>query len=147
MTETSENIELAADIVAAFVSNNSVVATELPTLIHSVYRALTEAATGAKPKEAAAPLTPAVPIKKSVTAEYIISLEDGRKYKSLKRHLSTRGMTPDDYQVGPPARLSHGRRQLLRSAFPVGQEPGPRASRPRACSRHGARRRTHRRRR
>jgi predicted transcriptional regulator len=140
MTETSENIELAADIVAAFVSNNSVVATELPTLIHSVYRALTEAATGAKPKEAAAPLTPAVPIKKSVTAEYIISLEDGRKYKSLKRHLSTRGMTPDDYRA----------KWGLPRDYPMvaaSQEPGPRASRPRACSRHGARRRTHRRRR
>jgi predicted transcriptional regulator len=44
-------------------------------------------------------LTPAVPIKKSVTPDYIISLEDGHKYKSLKRHLSTRGMTPDDYRA------------------------------------------------
>jgi predicted transcriptional regulator len=99
MTETSETVALAADIVAAFVSNNSVAATELPSVIQSVYRALTEATTGAKPQEAAAPLTPAVPIKKSVTPEYIISLEDGHKYKSLKRHLSTRGMTPDDYRA------------------------------------------------
>jgi predicted transcriptional regulator len=99
MTETSETVALAADIVAAFVSNNSVAATELPSLIQSVYRALNEAASGVKPQEAAPPLTPAVPIKKSVTPDYIISLEDGHKYKSLKRHLSTRGMTPDDYRA------------------------------------------------
>jgi predicted transcriptional regulator len=68
-------------------------------MIQSVYRALVEASSGVKPQEAAAPLTPAVPIKKSVTPDYIISLEDGHKYKSLKRHLSTRGMTPDDYRA------------------------------------------------
>jgi predicted transcriptional regulator len=68
-------------------------------MIQSVYRALNEAASGVKPQEPAAPLTPAVPIKKSVTPDYIISLEDGHKYKSLKRHLSTRGMTPDDYRA------------------------------------------------
>jgi predicted transcriptional regulator len=99
MTETSETVALAADIVAAFVSNNSIAATELPSMIQSVYRALNEAASGVKPQEAAPPLTPAVPIKKSVTPDYIISLEDGHKYKSLKRHLSTRGMTPDDYRT------------------------------------------------
>jgi len=99
MTETPETVSLAADIVAAFVSNNSVAATELPSLIQSVYRALTEAASGVKTQEAAPPPTPAVPIKKSVTPDYIISLEDGHKYKSLKRHLSTRGMTPDDYRA------------------------------------------------
>jgi predicted transcriptional regulator len=99
MTETSETVALAADIVAAYVSNNSVAATELPSMIQSVHRALNEAASGVKPQEAAPPLTPAVPIKKSVTPDYIISLEDGHKYKSLKRHLSTRGMTPDDYRA------------------------------------------------
>jgi len=99
MTETSETVALAADIVAAYVSNNSVAAADLPSMIQSVYRALNEAASGVKPQEAAAPLTPAVPIKKSVTPDYIISLEDGHKYKSLKRHLSTRGMTPDDYRA------------------------------------------------
>jgi predicted transcriptional regulator len=99
MTETSETVALAADIVAAFVSNNSVAATELPSVIQDVYRALVEAANGVAPQEAAVQLTPAVPIKKSVTNEYLISLEDGKKYKSLKRHLSTRGMTPDDYRA------------------------------------------------
>ncbi len=97
MAENSEAVELTADIVSAYVSNNSIGATELPQLIHQVHTALTQAATGA-PAEAAAPLTPAVSIKKSVTPDYLISLEDGRKYKSLKRHLNTRGMSPDEYR-------------------------------------------------
>jgi predicted transcriptional regulator len=98
MAENSEAVELTADIVSAYVSNNSVTATDLPKLIQQVHEALTQAATGAK-VEVAPPLTPAVPIKKSVTADYLISLEDGRKYKSLKRHLNTRGMTPDEYRT------------------------------------------------
>ena len=98
MAETSETVELTADIVSAYVSNNSVGATELPQLIQQVHEALTQASSGVQP-EPAAPLTPAVPIKKSVTPDYIISLEDGRKYKSLKRHLNTRGMSPDEYRT------------------------------------------------
>ena len=98
MDETSEAVELTADIVSAYVSNNSIGPTELPQLIHQVHIALTQAATGALP-EAAAPLSPAVPIKKSITPDYLISLEDGRKYKSLKRHLNTRGMSPDEYRT------------------------------------------------
>ncbi len=98
MAENPEAVELTADIVSAYVSNNSVGATELPQLIHQVHAALTQAATGA-PAEAAASLTPAVPIKKSVTPDYLISLEDGRKYKSLKRHLNTRGLSPEDYRT------------------------------------------------
>ena len=98
MTENPEAVALAADIVSAFVSNNKVGAEELGPMIQQVYRALDEAASGAKPAEAA-PLTPAVSVKKSITPDYLISLEDGQKYKSLKRHLSTRGMTPDDYRT------------------------------------------------
>ena len=98
MAENSEVVALAADIVSAFVSNNTVPATELPGMIQQVYKALNDSATGAKPEEAVAPLTPAVPVKKSITPDYLISLEDGRHYKSLKRHLSTRGMTPDEYR-------------------------------------------------
>jgi predicted transcriptional regulator len=136
MTETSETVALAADIVAAFVSNNSVAASELPSMIQSVYRALNEAASGVKPQEAAPPLTPAVPIKKSVTPDYIISLEDGHKYKSLKRHLSTRGMTPDDYRAkwGLPrdypmvaASYSAQRSQLAKS-LGLGQTSRPAAA-------------------
>ena len=98
MNENTEAVALTADIVSAYVSNNSVEAGELATLINEVHRALTQAAEG-KPAEPEAPPTPAVPVKKSITSEYLISLEDGRKYKSLKRHLSTRGMSPDDYRT------------------------------------------------
>ena len=98
MAENSEAVELTADIVSAYVTNNSVAATDLPKLIQQVHDALTQAATGVSSEPPPAPLTPAVPVKKSVTADYLISLEDGRKYKSLKRHLNTRGMTPDEYR-------------------------------------------------
>ena len=98
MPEDAEAVALTADIVSAYVSNNSVEAGELATLINQVHQALTQATQG-RPPEPEAPPTPAVPVKKSITPEYLISLEDGRKYKSLKRHLSTRGMSPDDYRA------------------------------------------------
>ena len=98
MNENTEAVALTADIVSAYVSNNSVEAGELATLINQVHQALSQATDG-KPAEPEPPPTPAVPVKKSITPEYLISLEDGRKYKSLKRHLSTRGMSPDDYRT------------------------------------------------
>ena len=98
MTENLEAVALTADIVSAYVSNNNVEAAEIASLISQVHQALSQAAHGLPP-EPEAPPVPAVPVKKSVTADYLISLEDGRKYKSLKRHLSTRGMTPDDYRA------------------------------------------------
>ncbi len=91
--------ENAAHIVSAFVANNSVSAAELPNLIQAVHAAL--ASLGSEPEQAAAPkqLTPAVSVKKSVTPDYIICLDDGQKFKSLKRHLmSKHGMTPDEYR-------------------------------------------------
>jgi predicted transcriptional regulator len=92
-------IELAAEIVAAFVTNNSVPTSELPALIGNVHAALQNVANGGAQKTPE-PLTPAVPIKKSVTPDFIISLEDGRRYKSLKRHLRTSyGMTPEQYRA------------------------------------------------
>ena len=97
MIENTEAVALTAEIVSAYVSNNSVDAGELAGLIGQIHQALTQAAEGPQ-AEPAPPPTPAVPVKKSVTPDYLISLEDGRKYKSLKRHLSTRGMTPDDYR-------------------------------------------------
>ncbi len=97
MAEISEAVELTADIVSAYVSNNSIGATELSMLIQKVHGALIQATSGA-PVETVAPPSPAVPIKKSVTPDYLISLEDGRKYKSLKRHLNTHGMSPDEYR-------------------------------------------------
>jgi predicted transcriptional regulator len=91
-------IELTADIVSAYVSHNPVPSAEIPGLIGQVYSALKRVA-GGQVAAAAEPLKPAVPIKRSVTAEYIICLEDGLKFKSLKRHLRTRyGISPDQYR-------------------------------------------------
>ena len=90
-------IELAADIVSAFVSNNSVQATDLPALIGSVYSALQNVGNPAQTQPTEKP-TPAVPVKKSITPDAIISLEDGKPYKSLKRHLTGRGLTPAQYR-------------------------------------------------
>ncbi|MFG1347800.1 MucR family transcriptional regulator [Xanthobacter autotrophicus DSM 431] len=97
-TETTAFIELATDIVSAYVSNNSVAAAELPALISDVYAALQRLSTGAA-EPPAEPLRPAVPVKKSVTPDFIICLEDGKKFKSLKRHLRTQyDMTPEQYR-------------------------------------------------
>ncbi|HBF61723.1 MAG TPA: MucR family transcriptional regulator [Methyloceanibacter sp.] len=98
MVEKDELVELTADIVSAYVSNNTVVATDLPALISNVFDALKKAASsGAQP--AKEELRPAVPIKKSVTSEYLICLEDGKKFKSLKRHLRTHyDLSPEEYR-------------------------------------------------
>jgi predicted transcriptional regulator len=91
-------IELAADIVSAYVSNNSVAAADLPALIGEVHAALVRVGSGTA-VAATDVLKPAVPPKKSVTNDYIICLEDGKKFKSLKRHLRTQyNMTPDEYR-------------------------------------------------
>ncbi|MPR12477.1 MucR family transcriptional regulator [Microvirga tunisiensis] len=85
--ETTPNyIELAADIVSAFVSNNSVPPSELPSLIGNVHAALQNVGQPAVKQEEAKP-APAVSVRKSVTPDHLISLEDGKQYKSLKRHL------------------------------------------------------------
>jgi predicted transcriptional regulator len=96
--EQSGLIELTADVVSAYVSNNSISATELPSLIGEVYMALTRvgSAPTAAPVE---PAKPAVNPKKSITPDYIVCLEDGKKFKSLKRHLSTMyNMSPEQYR-------------------------------------------------
>jgi predicted transcriptional regulator len=95
---TSNYIELAADIVSAYVSNNSVPSGDLPTLINDVHSALLKVAGGGIEVPVEAP-KPAVPVKKSVTPDYIVCLEDGKKFKSLKRHLRTQyNMTPEQYR-------------------------------------------------
>ena len=94
---TPNYIGLAADIVSAFVSNNAVPSAELPELIASVHSALAKVANGQTEKPAEAPVPP-VSIKKSITPDFLISLEDGRRYKSLKRHLKGRGLTPEQYR-------------------------------------------------
>lgn len=97
-TGDADYIGLAANIVAAYVSHNSVPSAEIPNLISQVYTALRRVSDG-QGASAAATAKPAVPVKRSVTAEYIVCLEDGLKFKSLKRHLRTRyNLTPDQYR-------------------------------------------------
>jgi predicted transcriptional regulator len=97
--ENPDIIESTAEIVAAYVSNNSVTSQDLPALIHKVHLALTGAASGAAVK-AAPPAPPAVPIRRSITPDHLICLEDGLKYKSLKRHLRTKHeMSPEQYRA------------------------------------------------
>ncbi len=99
MSDTSEIIDLTAEIVASYVENNSLSAMEVPALIQSVHRALTSVASGMDAVEAA-PKEPAVPVRRSITPDYLICLEDGRKFKSLKRHLRTKyNLSPEDYRA------------------------------------------------
>ena len=96
--DKSEVVELTADIVAAYVGNNAVPTAELPNLISDVYNALANAMAGTKEKEVVEE-KPAVPVRRSVTPDAIICLEDGKKFKSLKRHLRTHhNMTPEEYR-------------------------------------------------
>ena len=94
----SELVALTADIVSAYVSNNTIVASEMPAVIEEVFEALRKASqTPAEGPEE--PLEPAVPIKRSVTPDYIVCLEDGKKFKSLKRHLRTHyDLSPEEYR-------------------------------------------------
>jgi predicted transcriptional regulator len=93
-------IQLTANIVSAYVSNNTVSSGEIPALIGQVYAALMRVSNGGQLATPAEPLKPAVPVKRSITAEHIVCLEDGKKFKSLKRHLRTQyDMTPDQYRA------------------------------------------------
>jgi len=95
----SNPIELAGEIVTAFVSNNSVPRGELPALIEAVHAAVKMLAEGADVAAAVvAPPEPAVSIRKSVTPDFLICLEDGKRFKSLRRHLAGLGMTPEQYR-------------------------------------------------
>ncbi|MCB1508810.1 MAG: MucR family transcriptional regulator [Hyphomicrobiaceae bacterium] len=97
-TQNAELIELTADIVSAYVSNNTVPASELTTLIGDVFGAL-KRTSGSVEEEPQEPLKPAVPAKKSITPDYLICLEDGKKFKSLKRHLRTHyNLSPEEYR-------------------------------------------------
>lgn len=90
-------IELTVEMVSAFVSNNPLPASELPSLITSTFNCVSSLSAGSV-AAAKTVRKPAVPIKKSVTDEYLICLENGRKFKSLKRHLMAHhGLTPDEY--------------------------------------------------
>jgi predicted transcriptional regulator len=101
MQEKSSLIELTANIAAAYVSNHSVAQADLPKLIATIYRSLAAAPHDGQDNKAAeaAELKPAIPVRKSITPDYIICLEDGKKFKSLKRHLRTHyDLSPEQYR-------------------------------------------------
>ena len=91
--------EVTSEVVAAYVAQNHVQASELPNPIASVHAALGGLGKPAEPQVFAVPLKPAVPVRKSITDDYFISLEDGRKLNSMKRYLAGLGMTPADYRA------------------------------------------------
>ena len=92
-------VDLTAEIVAAYVSKNTVTQVELPKLIGEVHRALSGAESHPPAREELAEVKPAVTVKKSLTADYLICLEDGKKFKSLKRHLRSHyDLSPEQYR-------------------------------------------------
>jgi predicted transcriptional regulator len=95
---SGDKVSLSADIVSAYVSRNSVTPSGLPALIESIHLALTNLGAVEAVPEAEA-LVPAVPIRRSITPGFLICLDDGKKFKSLKRHLASHGMTPDQYRA------------------------------------------------
>ncbi len=98
MESKTELVELTTEIVSAYVSNNALTAGDLPALINEVHKALL-GAVGQGEDSAVPPQKPAVSPRRSVTPEFIICLEDGKKFKSLKRHLRTHyNLTPDEYR-------------------------------------------------
>lgn len=93
-------LELTSEIVAAYLGRNTIQPNDLPALISTVHLSLATLGQPQELTEAAVDIKPAVPVKKSVTADYIVCLEDGKKLKMLKRHLmSTYSMTPDQYRA------------------------------------------------
>ena len=150
---SGELISLTADIVAAFLANNQVAAADLPGLIGQVHEA-PQRTTGGQAEPQAEPQQPAISVKRSVRPDYIVCLEDGRHFKSLKRHLQTEhNMTPQEYRakwglprdypmVAPSyaqTRSEHAKRiGLGRKAAPEpAPEPKRRGGRPRKATAGG----------
>jgi predicted transcriptional regulator len=98
-TPPNNHIEQAVDIVAAYVSNNSVPATELATLISGIYSALAGLGQGGAPEAPAVEKPTPAQIRRSIRPDALISFIDGKPYKALKRHLTTRGMTMEEYRA------------------------------------------------
>ena len=96
---TPESIVLTAEVVASFVSNNPLPRSELPALIQAVHSAVERLGTGSEsvPPQVESK-APAVPVRKSVTPDYLICLEDGKRFKSMRRHLALLGLTPEQYR-------------------------------------------------
>ena len=129
---SSNYIELTADIVSAYVSNNAVAAGDISSLISQVHSALLRVSNGQSEVVSEA-LKPAIAVKKSITPDYLICLEDGKKFKSLKRHLRTQyNMTPEHYREkwGLAADYPMVAPEIRRSALPARQADGPRPAAP-----------------
>ena len=133
-SEAANLAELTAEIVSAYVAKNSVPASELPSLLHSIHTALGQLGAPTVMRPEPEELKPAVPIRKSITDDYLISLESGKRFKSLKRHLMTSyGMTPQqyrdkwnlpkDYPMVAPAYASS--RSALARSLGLGRKPNP----------------------
>ena len=129
----SNPVELASEIVAAFVSNNPLPKGDLPALIHAMHSAVERLA--AEPESVPPQVeakTPAVPIRRSITPDFLICLDDGKQFKSLRRHLAGLGLTPEQYRRKwnlPPdypmvAPNYAARRSALAKKFGLGQIPG-----------------------
>ena len=121
-------IDLTANIVSAYLSNNPTPASEIPALIGQIHAALLRVSTG-RTEAPLEPAKPAVSVKKSMTPDYLVCLEDGKRFKSLKRHLRTQyNMTPEQYRDkwGLAGRLSDGGAELRGGAFAARQENGAR---------------------
>ncbi|MFM9862739.1 MAG: MucR family transcriptional regulator [Micropepsaceae bacterium] len=98
MTEPTDTVQIVARVVAAYVANNRMIAQDLPAFIETIHRAILSLGSGAAAVHEAA--KPAVSVRRSVTDDYIVCLEDGLKFKSLKRHLrSSYELTPEQYRV------------------------------------------------
>jgi predicted transcriptional regulator len=143
----SELLSLTKDIVMAHLSSSPCGNADVPALVQTVFNTLTALARDGEPARVA--LTPAVPIRRSVTDDHIVCLEDGRKLKMLKRHLMTAyGMTPEQYRAKwglprdyPMVAPSYARkRQELAKAIGLGRKPAPttleRGGKPRRSSRN-----------
>lgn len=134
MTDAIQNssrlTELTADIVSSYVASNTVAKADISGLISMVHAALDQLG---RPAPQVEKPVPAVPVKKSITPDFLISLEDGRQYKSLKRHLAGRGLTPAEYRTKwdlPPtypmvAPNYAKQRSELAKALGLGRKPAP----------------------
>ena len=134
---TEALLELTADIVTAYVGKNSIPVSDLPDLISQTYATLGKLGKAPDPVPSVA-LVPATSIRKSITPEYLICLDDGLKFKSLRRHLTTLGMTPDqyrrkwelplDYPMIAPAYAE--RRSALAKSIGLGRKPKDAVAKP-----------------
>lgn len=132
LERNEELVRLTSEVVAAYISNNAVPLSSLSALISEIHASLSKL--GSAPSEPVEePKKPAVPIKKSVTDDYIVCLEDGKKFKSLRRHLAVLGMTPDEYRAkwGLPADYPMvapsyaAARSALAKKMGLGRKPAP----------------------